>query len=110
MKKRQKEERSESPRGEIKHTDAEKSKNEGKSSGKSQEEEQVESKRRVKTPVSFLSSLPVTMATCQQPVRASCSLFPFLSRWQPLTEPRRRGESKIQPRNPPVWRGNARGV
>lgn len=48
--------------------------------------------------MSFLSSLPVTMATCQQPVRASCSLFPFLSRWQTLTEPSRDTRAKIHSR------------
>ncbi len=79
--------------------DAEKSKNEDwqkeQLKVRGGEEEQVESEIQVETPVSFLSSLPVTMATCQQPVRASCSLFPFLSRWQTLTEPSRNTRTKI---------------
>lgn len=41
---------------------------------------------RASTPVSFLSSLPVTMATCKQPVRAGRCLFPFLLRLKTLTD------------------------
>uniref|UniRef100_A0A3P8X5H5 Uncharacterized protein n=1 Tax=Cynoglossus semilaevis TaxID=244447 RepID=A0A3P8X5H5_CYNSE len=57
--------------------------------GTGRERKRERERERILNACVIMSSLPVTMATCQQPMGANPSLFPFLSRWQTLTEPGR---------------------